>query len=115
MSAHTEHQVITDKEGKPAYAVVPWETYQVLLKSCMIDEDDVLLPHEVVVAVNLHGDSLIKAWREHLGLTQKELAERAGLKPQSIARMEKPDNTPRRDTLKKLADAMGIDVEQLIE
>jgi len=43
------------------------------------DESDVEFPHEVVAA-NVMGDSLIKAWREYLGLTQEELAARAGIK-----------------------------------
>jgi transcriptional regulator with XRE-family HTH domain len=31
------------------------------------------------------GDSLIKAWREYLGLTQEELAAKAGIQQPEIA------------------------------
>lgn len=76
------------------------------------NQADVEFPHEVVAA-NVMGDSLIKAWREYLGLTQEELAARAGIKKLAVARLEKPNANPRAATLKKLAEAMGILVEQL--
>ncbi len=78
------------------------------------DESDVWFPHEVVKA-NVRGDTLVKAWREYLGLTQQELAKKAGMKQASIARIEAGKTTPRKTTLKKLADAMGISVEQLLD
>ena len=78
------------------------------------DEADIWFPHDVVKA-NVKGDSLIKAWREHFGLTQEELAERAGIKQPALARLEKTESNPRKSTLKKIADAMGISLEQLIE
>jgi transcriptional regulator with XRE-family HTH domain len=59
------------------------------------------------------GDSLIKAWREYLGLTQEELAAKTGIRQPALARLEKPGANPRAATLKKLADAMGILVGQL--
>ncbi len=114
MAEHTNPQIITHN-GEPAYAVIPWDEYQHLIRNQIgPDESDVWFPHEVVGA-NINGDSLIKAWREHKGLTQAELAARAGIKQPTLARMEKPDANPRKATLKKLAQAMGLVVEQLME
>ncbi|MGI6657093.1 MAG: helix-turn-helix domain-containing protein [Desulfobulbus sp.] len=112
MSAHTEVTIIK-QHGKPAFAVLPWETYQALTRAAAT-EADVYFPNEVVKA-NVRGDSLIKAWREYKGLTQEELAEKAGIKQPALARMEKPDAAPRRSSLVKLAAAMDLEVEQLIE
>ncbi|WP_300463434.1 helix-turn-helix transcriptional regulator [Desulfobacula sp.] len=78
------------------------------------DESDIWFPNDVVKA-NVRGDSLPKAWREHFGLTQDELATRAGIKQPALARLEKSTANPRKGTLKKLADAMGITLEQLME
>lgn len=50
----------------------------------------------------------IKDKREKLGLTQKELAERTGLKQSAIARMESGGAIPRLDTILKVAIAMGM-------
>ncbi len=110
MSAHTEPQII-NQGGKPAFAVIPWNEYQRLLGK---EEADVWFPNDVVKATS-KGDSLIKAWREHFGLTQEVLAARAGMKQTALARLEKTaaDKPPRRSTLERLAMAMNITVEQL--
>jgi transcriptional regulator with XRE-family HTH domain len=47
-------------------------------------------------------------------MTQTELAEKAGMKQSALARLEKSGNA-RTSTLKKLAEAMDISVEQLID
>lgn len=80
---------------------------------CPMDSDYV--PNWVVEANAVREESLIKVWREHLGLTQKELAERAGNKQPSLARLEGGKSTPRTTTLMKLAKAMDLSIEQLIE
>jgi transcriptional regulator with XRE-family HTH domain len=58
---------------------------------------------------------LIRAWREHLGLTQEAVAERASMKQPALARLERGESVPRTATLKRLAEAMGLTVSQLLE
>ncbi len=107
-------QVIT-QNNKPAFAVIPWDEYESLMnKQIEPDESDIWFPNDVVKA-NVRGDCLIKAWREHFGLTQDELAVKASLKQPALARLEKSDANPRKSTLKKIAEAMEITIEQLIE
>lgn len=114
ITEHTNPQII-EYNGKPAFAILPWEEYQSLIKNQIEpDESDIEFPHEVVAA-NVMGDSLIKAWREHLGFTQADLAGKAGLAQPALARIERTDSNPRKSTLIKLAQAMGITVEQLID
>jgi len=78
------------------------------------DESDIWFPNEVVKA-NVRGDSLIKAWREYFKLTQAELAEKAGMKQSALARLESSGRTPRKSTSAKIAEALEISVDQLIE
>jgi hypothetical protein len=60
MSAHTDPQIIT-QNGKPAFAVIPWNEYQALvLNHAGTDEEDIWFPNEVVKA-NVRGDSLIQS------------------------------------------------------
>jgi len=114
MSEHTDPQIIK-KDGKPAFAVIPWNEYQELLRNqAPENEADVWFPNEVVKA-NVRGACLIKAWREYSGLTQNELAQKAGIKQPALARLENSGATPRKTTLMKLAKAMNISIEQLIE
>ncbi|MCP4551637.1 MAG: helix-turn-helix transcriptional regulator [Bacteroidetes bacterium] len=114
MNAHTDPQIIK-QNGKPAFAVVPWDEYQTLINNQIeSDESDVWFPNEVVKA-NVRGDNLIRAWREYFKLTQAELAVKAGMKQSALARLENSSASPRKATLTKLAEAMGISVEQLID
>jgi len=114
MSVHTNPQIIT-QNGKPAFVVIPWNEYQELIhKQVESEEADVWFPNEVVKA-NVRGESLIKAWREYFKLTQAELAAKAGMKQSALARLESHKVSPRKATLAKLAEAMGIGVEQLID
>ncbi len=114
MNARTDPQIISHN-GKPAFAVIPWHEYQELIHNQIeSDESDVWFPNEVVKA-NVRGDSLIKAWREYFKLTQAELAAKAGMKQSAMARLESNSVNPRKSTLAKLAGAMGINIEQLID
>ena len=113
MSAHIEPQIIM-QDGKPAFAVIPWEQYQKLTRHDL-DETDVWIPHEVVKANVINGAPMIRAWREYFGMTQQELAQRAGMTQPALARLEKYDSKPRISTLKKIASAMDITLEQLTD
>ena len=108
MGTLTDVQIIK-KGGKPAFAVIPYEEYLRLLPK----DADETVPHEVVGLVIKKGMNLVKAWRTHLGLTQREVAKRAGISQAALSQMEKSTNELRTATLEKLARAMGISAEQL--
>ena len=55
-------------------------------------------------------DTLIEK-RKELGLTQKELADASHLTQSVIARMESKKAVPQLDTLLKVEDALGCDLE----
>ena len=78
------------------------------------------IPHEVttpqaVMEATYLGDGMshICAWREYLGLTQENVAERMGITRAAYAQMEAKDAKPRPTTLKKIAEAMGVNWRQL--
>jgi len=55
------------------------------------------------------GVKLEMRWaRAAAGLTQAELARRAGVSQPAIAQIEHPDSNPTIDTLQKVADALGV-------
>lgn len=117
MNARTEPQII-HHDGKPMYAVIPYDEYTALLRKAEEMEDrrpdeEVTLPHEVVKRSTLGGVSLVRAWREYLGLSQKEVASRMGISQPSFAKMEATETKNRPATLKKIAEAMGIQWEQV--
>jgi DNA-binding XRE family transcriptional regulator len=107
MRAPTNIQYI-EQNGKPVYAVIPYDEYLKLLPS-----EDATIPHEVVGLVIKKGMNLVKAWRTHLGLTQSEIAKKAGVTQAALSQMENTENTLRTATLEKLAKAMNLSVDQL--
>ena len=71
------------------------------------------IPNEVVNLMFDQKITLVRAWREYLGLTQDEVATKMGITQSALAQME-TSTKPRKATRQKLADALGIKVEQLI-
>ena len=108
MNARTEFQIILGKDGKPAFVVVPFEEFE-KMKSVL---NASTVPNNVV---NLSFDKNLTpmaAWREHLGLTQVQVASRMNITQAAYAQMERVKK-PRKATLQKVADALGLTVEQL--
>ncbi len=113
MSAHIPDVQIIRKDGVPLFAVVPYDEYLRLLGEAERDYEPTI-PHEVVGLVIKRGWNLLKAWRKYLGLTQAEVAKRAGISQSALSQMERSDNL-RSETLEKLAKALGLRVEQLTD
>jgi prevent-host-death family protein len=107
-NARTEFQVIVGKDGKPAFVVVPYDQFR-RMKGGLARGT---VPNDVVHLTFGRGVSPMAAWREHLGLTQAEVAGRVGITQAAYAQMERAMR-PRNATLEKVAAAMGLEVEQL--
>lgn len=110
MIKHIDYQIIK-QDGKPAFAVMPYDDFIALLNR---QGEDVYLPDEIVRMYIMEGTSLLRAWREYKGFTQTQVAEKLGVSQPAMAQMERPEANLRKKTLKKLADVLGITVEQLI-
>ncbi len=57
----------------------------------------------------------LKEWRERRLLTQRELAERVGVTPGTINRIERGVHRPQLSTVRKLAEALGVHADDLVE
>ena len=57
--------------------------------------------------------SMIRAWREHLSLTQAEMARLLEICQPSYAAMEDPDDKPKKATRARIAAAMELSLKQL--
>jgi DNA-binding XRE family transcriptional regulator len=57
--------------------------------------------------------SIIRAWREYLGITQSEMANRLEIRQPTYVGMEAPDARPRKSTRLRIATAMGLHPDQL--
>jgi len=54
---------------------------------------------------------MIRAWREHLSLTQAQVAKRAGMAQAAVARIERGESKPRTATLAKLSAAAVLNMK----
>lgn len=55
----------------------------------------------------VNAADLVKRVRNEAGLTQRELAQRAGMSQPALAKIERGVTLPRFDTLERLVDACG--------
>jgi DNA-binding XRE family transcriptional regulator len=74
--------------------------------------DDDLIPLAMTER-RLAGESPVRIWRDHRGLTQEELARVSQVSRGLIAAMESGHKTGSVTTLKKLASALMVDLENL--
>lgn len=70
-------------------------------------------PFEVWFAAKV--ESPVARARKAAGLTQKELADKLGVIQQQVAKWEAAGANPQTKTLKRIAEALGCDIDELIE
>ena len=115
------------RKGKE-FALVPVEHLQKLMddaemladvraydaaKSRLDRGDDEVIPFEMVER-RLAGESPVRLWRDHRALTQAELAKVSKVSRTMIAAIEAGHKTGGIATLKRLAAALRVDLENLV-
>ncbi len=115
---------IIEREGKPEYAVIPiaeWRRIEALLEeledirdldAALAKPDRRMIPFEVTSAI-LDGVSPIRAWREHRGLSQGDLAQAARIAETQLMEIEAGTRTPTPAALRRLARALRTHVGDL--
>ena len=112
MNVPTDIQTIM-KDGKPAFVVIPYAEYILLFPATKRIPAGDAVPHEVVSLMVDNDWSIVRAWREYLGLTQLVVAEQAGISQAALSQMESSGKRLRKATREKLAAALGITADQL--
>ncbi|MDR1311592.1 MAG: helix-turn-helix domain-containing protein [Burkholderiaceae bacterium] len=112
MNRHTDSiTIIRDASGKPAFVVLPFSEYQAMKLGKPSAFDD-YIPSQVVDFVLDNQVSAARGWREYLGFTQSEIAQRIGITQSAYAQLE-AKKVLRKKTREKTAKAFGILPEQL--
>ncbi|MDM8557549.1 helix-turn-helix transcriptional regulator, partial [Candidatus Parabeggiatoa sp. HSG14] len=113
------------KEGKPQWAVMPYDFYLRLIENTkfeedvlfyektLADEDDELIPLEVVSRI-ADGETLVRVWREYRGLTQRQLADMARISKPYLSQIESNRRIGTAETLAALAEVLDLKVDDLI-
>lgn len=111
---------VRDTNGKTTHVVLPLEHYERLLVADMargafdkLEDPNVQWVDADDVAIEFATEELVKA-RKAARLTQKQLGQRIGVPQSMISRIERrPDRTTVR-TLKRIAKALGVNVNVYI-
>ena len=121
-------QVIVDEAGRPAFAVIPWSKYERLTSGDAADEDlsDEALygraaaEHEesfpiAIVDRIVAGENATRVYRQHRGMTQKEVAEAAGTNPLYLSQIERGIRKGSVSTLSAIAKVLRVRLDDLIK
>ncbi|MDQ6759020.1 MAG: helix-turn-helix transcriptional regulator [Acidobacteriota bacterium] len=82
-------------------------------RAAMYQGQDEVIPFEITER-RVAGESTIKIWREHRGLTQDELGQASGVSRSMIAAIEAGHKRGSIVTLKKLAAVLGVSLDNLV-
>ena len=83
-------------------------------KAWLAAGEDELIPAEYANRL-LNGESALRVYRDLRGLTQAALAEKSGVKRVTVAEIETGRKQGSIATLRALADALGVSLDDLTE
>jgi DNA-binding XRE family transcriptional regulator len=120
-------QIIENKSGSPAYAVVPWDEYRTMMERLeelqdIVDADKAMTeiangaeayPAELVERL-VNGDNPVRVWREHRGMTTAALAAASGVTSSAISQIESGKRGLSVELLKRLAEVLRVDMDDLV-
>ena len=115
----------TVERNSQKFVLVPIEQYDQLLADLeMLKDvhdfrgakagDEETFPAEVIDRLILNEESPIKVYREHRGLTQKQLADQVGIQRAYLAEIETGRKSGSVKTLKAIAAALDVDLMSIL-
>jgi transcriptional regulator with XRE-family HTH domain len=73
------------------------------------------LKYSFTVAPVVYIGDRLRELREQRAMTQRELARAAGISPNTVAVLERSKAQPNMSTVRKLAQALGVDPSELVK
>ncbi|MCO5179850.1 MAG: helix-turn-helix domain-containing protein [Anaerolineae bacterium] len=115
------------KEGAPEYAVLPYDIYLRLIEDAemladiqdydgaiqAIADGEELIPAEVVYAL-LDGGQPIRVWREYRGLSQAEVAAKAGISGSYLSQLESGKRDGTTEVLSAIAAVLDVTLDDVV-
>lgn len=119
---------VIEKDGKPEWAVLPYEEYERLVEEAEMLQDvraydeakkavaagEELVPSEVTYAI-LDGANPVRVWREHRGMGRKRLAEASGLSTSYLSQVESGKRKPSPEALTAIAKELGLEPDDIMD
>ncbi len=119
---------VIERNGKPEWAVLPYEEYLRLAEQAEMLEDiqaydrakgalesseDEIIPADVAYAL-VDGENPVKVWREYRQMTQQQLAEIAEISVPFLSQIETGKRKPSTKVLAVLAKTLQVTVDDLL-
>lgn len=118
---------VIEQDGRPEWAVIPYTDYLQLMerleqadevraydqaKAELVAGEDETIPAALVDRLGA-GESPLRVWRDHRGLSQQALADLAGVSKSYVCQLEAGTRSGAIGTLRALAGALRVDVDDL--
>jgi DNA-binding XRE family transcriptional regulator len=119
---------ILEHEGRPAFALLPIEEYERLMAALedahdaatleafyrkLVSGDEETFPAAIADRL-LAGEHPVRVLRSHRGMTLRQVADACGVTNAHISQIEKGKRSMSAELLKKMADALRVDVGLLL-
>jgi len=118
-----------EKNGQAEYAVVPVEIFKKMeedvemladiqsydvVKQAMLRGEAEFFSSEFVDKLCEEGANAMREYRKHRGFSQQALADKIGVQQAAIACFESGKREPSAKQLQRMAEALGVDMEDLL-
>jgi len=118
---------VIEKNGKPEWAVIPYDAYMRLLDqaemlhdiqmfdatiTAIADGQEELIPAEIAYA--LLEQNPIKVWREYRGLTQQAVATAVGISTSYLSQLETGVRRGSTAVLQAIAAALQLTLDDIV-
>jgi transcriptional regulator with XRE-family HTH domain len=104
--------VLRGPDGTPHHAVLDWQAYEALRRAAATTGGGA--PPDAVLRRQREGASPVRAWREHVGLSQAQLAALVGISRAYLTQIETGERTGTIEVMARLARILGCSIERLI-
>ncbi len=123
----TDTVQVIERNGKPEWAVIPYEEYIQLVEHAEMLEDirdfdqiitaidngtEEVVPTELVDAI-LSGKNLVKVWREYRQMTQRQVADTVGISIPYLSQIGAGKRKASTDVMKKIAQTLRVSLDDL--
>ena len=119
---------ILEADGKPVFAVLSYDEYQALRELADDAEDTAALVRfakryaagkektvpAAVVDRLLAGETPLRVWREHRGMTAAQLAAALDITPAHVSKLESGKGDPSVAVLRRLAKLLQVSLEDIV-
>ncbi|WP_119269666.1 helix-turn-helix domain-containing protein [Taklimakanibacter deserti] len=74
---------------------------------------DEMIPSEIVKRL-LAGENPVRVWRQHRGLSARDVAEKTGLSAAYISEIETGKKDGSVSAMKRIAETLGVEIDDLV-